>query len=83
MEENKTQKNRRKLPQIVLCWGKTLKYAINKIRTQRQNAETTEKWKRNCKPKETCQNQSNTIIDLTDKLEIKEQSRHNQVTGIE
>ena len=40
--------------------------------------------KETCKAEETNQNQNNTITDLTNKLEIKEQSRHNwRVTGIE
>ena len=43
-----------------------------------------EEMKETCKAKETHQNQNNTIIDLTNKLEIKEQSRHDQrVIGIE
>lgn len=33
--------------------------------------------KETCKAEETHQNQNNTITDLTNKLETKEQSRHN------
>lgn len=35
-----------------------------------------EEMKETCKAKETHQNQNNAIIDLTNKLEIKERSRH-------
>ena len=43
-----------------------------------------EEMKETCKAEETHQNQNNTIIGLTNKLEIKEQSRHDQrVIGIE
>ena len=35
-----------------------------------------EEMKETCKAKETHQNQNNSIIDLTNKLEIKEQSKH-------
>lgn len=43
-----------------------------------------EEMKETCKAKETHQNQNNTVIYLTNKLEIKQRSRHDwRVTGIE
>ena len=42
-----------------------------------------EEMQETCKAKETHQNQNNTIIDLTNKLEIKEQSKHDwRVTAL-